>query len=81
MNRNIESANGNVLEAKIVFSKAIEYMKNHAMEHFRNSGIEYIEEETKWVVTVPAIFPDESKSLMRAAAEDVGCVNTFKVLY
>jgi len=74
----IEGANGKYLPAIEVFSKAIEYMKKHALDHLRENGVPYPEAETKWVLTVPAIWPDPSKSVMRAAAEQV--LNVFYFL-
>lgn len=73
LDTSIEGKQGKILEAKIVFARAIEYMKNHALKHLTDSGLPYLEDETKWVVTVPAVWPDPSKTLMRAAAEQV-CV-------
>ena len=74
----IEGANGKYLPAIEVFSKAIEYIKKHALDHLRENGVPYPEAATKWVLTVPAIWPDPSKSVMRAAAEQV--LNVFSFL-
>jgi len=71
MDTEIEGANGKHLLAVKVFSRSIEYMKNKALSHLRENGVPYPEETTKWVLTVPAIWADPSKSLMRAAAEMV----------
>jgi len=55
-----------------VFGKSIAYMKQHALNHLKENGTPYPEDSTKWVLTVPAIWADPAKSVMRAAAEMVG---------
>ena len=46
-------------------------MKDHALKHLAESGLSYPEADTKWVLTVPAIWSDPAKILMRNAAEKV----------
>lgn len=70
-NTPVEAAHGKHLPVKEVFSKSIEYMKNHVIEHLNQNGITYPELETKWVITVPAIWNDQAKNVMRRAAEKV----------
>ena len=47
-------------------------MKNHVIGHIQSGGVPYPENETKWVLTVPAIWDETAKSLMRRAAVIVG---------
>ena len=67
----VEAAHGQHLPVIEVFSKSIKYMKDHVIEHLNQNGITYPEAETKWVITVPAIWDDQAKNVMRRAAERV----------
>jgi len=77
----IESANGKHLSVIKVFNKTIEYLKQHAINHLIESGVDYPEKETKWVLTLPAIWTDPAKSIMRSAAEQVGLIYGYKTRY
>ncbi|XP_045166462.2 heat shock 70 kDa protein 12B-like [Mercenaria mercenaria] len=72
----VEAAHGKHLPVIEVFSKSIEYMKDHVIDHLRQNGITYPEAETKWVITVPAIWNDPAKHVMRRAAEKAGIIGT-----
>lgn len=72
----VEAAHGKHLPVIDVFSKSIKYMKDHVIEHLNQSGITYPEAETKWVITVPAIWNDQAKHVMRRAAEKAGIIGT-----
>ncbi|XP_052254863.1 heat shock 70 kDa protein 12B-like isoform X2 [Dreissena polymorpha] len=70
-NTTVEDANGRHLPASLVFGKSIQFMKDHAIKHLQETGLANIEEDTKWVITIPAIWTDRSKGLMRKAATEV----------
>lgn len=72
----VEAANGKHLPVIEVFSKSILYMKNHVIDHLKQNGVTYPETETKWVITVPAIWSDQAKHVMRRAAEMAGIIST-----
>lgn len=59
------------MEAIKVFSSAIGYLKDQMLINCRRqlTGIE--ESDIMWVLTVPAIWDDKSKQLMRETAEEV----------
>ncbi|KAL3851684.1 hypothetical protein ACJMK2_015411 [Sinanodonta woodiana] len=76
----LESAFGSTLPAIFVFSKAIEYMKKHFIDSLSTSGLSYPENETLWVLTVPAIWSDQAKQFMRKAAEKAGILSDKLVL-
>ncbi|KAK3580158.1 hypothetical protein CHS0354_030273 [Potamilus streckersoni] len=76
----LESAFGNTLPAIVVFSKAIEYMKKHFIDFLNVSGFPYPENETQWVLTVPAIWNDQAKQFMRRSAEKAGILSHKLVL-
>lgn len=69
----MEAANDKFLPAVEVLAKTIEYLKNEAINKLREDGVVYPEEETKWVLTVPAIWNDPAKHVMHEAAEMVKC--------
>lgn len=55
------------------------FLKNHALERIRKSGIisqlENVENSIQWVVTIPAIWNDFAKSFMRKAAVIAGLIH------
>lgn len=59
------------MKAIKVFSTAIGYLKDQMFTNCKKqmNGIE--ESGVTWVLTVPAIWDDKSKQLMREAAEEV----------
>lgn len=59
------------MEAIKVFSSAIGYLKDQMLINCNDqlTGIE--ESDITWVLTVPAIWNDKSKQLMRETAEEV----------
>jgi len=61
------------MRALDIFSKALEYLKDKALEAIhKQSGVEYTAEEVLWVVTVPAIWKQSAKQFMREAAYEAG---------
>ncbi|XP_053400020.1 heat shock 70 kDa protein 12A-like [Mercenaria mercenaria] len=71
-NIEIEDGNGHKMKALTVFGIAIKYLKGHLMDNLRNKIHGIIEEDIRWVLTVPAIWNDGSKQFMREAAEMAG---------
>jgi molecular chaperone DnaK (HSP70) len=67
----MEAANDKHLPAVEVLAKTIEYLKDEAINKLQEDGLVYLEEETKWVITVPAIWNDPAKHVMHEAAEKV----------
>ncbi|KAH3893769.1 hypothetical protein DPMN_017920 [Dreissena polymorpha] len=49
----------------------MKFMKDHAINNLKEAGLPYIEDDTKWVITIPAIWTDRAKGLMRKAATEV----------
>ncbi|KAL4226809.1 hypothetical protein ACF0H5_014787 [Mactra antiquata] len=72
----VEAHGGKTLPIVEVFSKVIQYMKEHAINHLKTNGLPYPEAETKWVLTVPAIWNDQAKNVMRNSAERAGILGT-----
>ena len=61
------------MEALLVFSHSIRYLKDRAIEIIRErTGDEgYSAKDTQWVITVPAIWKPPAKQFMREAAYQV----------
>lgn len=59
------------MEATVVFSQAIQYMKNHLFKNLLKDNTNITEKDILWVITVPAIWEDSAMLFMRTAAEKV----------
>lgn len=64
---------GKQMEAMKVFSAVIEQLKNHMIEKCKKQfrDIELKDSDVTWVLTVPAVWDDQSKQFMREAAKQV----------
>lgn len=67
----------NKIKVKIVFKMAIEYLKNHLMHTLHSksrskSEVYITEKDVHFVITVPAIWDDKAKLIMREAAMEAG---------
>lgn len=68
----LQARNGKRMCALEIFSKALEYLKDKALEAIhKQCGVKYTAEEVLWVVTVPAIWKQSAKQFMREAAYEV----------
>ena len=65
------SENGNELPSLFVFSESIKWMRKHVLQFLERTNCHYLELTTKWVLTVPAIWTESAKQLMRRAAQEV----------
>ncbi|XP_050700037.1 heat shock 70 kDa protein 12A-like isoform X2 [Eriocheir sinensis] len=76
----IEAANGKRLPAIRVFSHALRYFRDHALRELSDQGVGgggggvvgVLEEDVRWVITVPAIWSHPAKQFMRTAAYEAG---------
>ena len=57
--------------AQDVFSAAIKSLKEDAIGELKKNGTPADVDEIRWVLTVPAIWPDEAKLFMRESAKQV----------
>ena len=74
----IEDETEKKIDAQTVFAESIKYLKQCFLGDLQKSGMEMKDSEILYVLTVPAIWNDSAKQLMRNAAVQVCCV---KVLY
>jgi hypothetical protein len=56
-----------------IFTYALQYFKEHALRELSDqSGTRFVNEDVRWVITVPAIWKQSAKQFMREAAYQVG---------
>lgn len=69
----ISASNGKAFPALKVFSYALKYFKEHALQELSDqSSTEILNDDIRWVITVPAIWKAPAKQFMRQAAYDAG---------
>ncbi|KAK9766193.1 hypothetical protein K7432_004902 [Basidiobolus ranarum] len=68
----ISAANGVKIAAQTVFSESLKYIKKTLLAQIDQSTNGISERDIKWVLTVPAIWSDAAKQVMREAAELAG---------
>lgn len=71
-NDKLQEEGGKKLLARTVFSLSIKYLKDDILENSRKqiSGTMY-DNDILWVLTVPAIWNDAAKQIMRETAVEV----------
>jgi molecular chaperone DnaK (HSP70) len=62
---------GNQMPALDVFSEAIKYLKYHLLKRLTDRIKDVRDTDIHWVLTVPAIWHDCAKQLMKEAAAKV----------
>lgn len=67
----LTAQNGKTMYGLNVFSQSIRYLKDAFLRHFEEAGFKCEKQDIRWVLTVPAIWPEEAISFMRKAAEKV----------
>ncbi|ETO24769.1 heat shock 70 kDa protein 12B, partial [Reticulomyxa filosa] len=65
LKRRICAINGTAVETSHVFISAFRYCKKKAMDYFGEKHISVKEDEVQWIITVPAIWSEKAKGLMR----------------
>lgn len=70
----IKAANGRSVQAKTVFARSINFLKDEAMKRIRQfTGDDLVSvDEIQWVLTVSAIWTPRAKQFMREAAYEAG---------
>lgn len=68
----IAASNGRKVPALTIFTYALQYFKDHALRELSDqSGTRFVNEDVRWVITVPAIWKQSAKQFMREAAYQV----------
>ncbi|XP_062589820.1 heat shock 70 kDa protein 12B-like [Saccostrea cucullata] len=68
----LEADQGGTMPALIVFSDVIFHLKSKIMNDIRQIKSNVIEDDVRWVLTVPAIWNDEARKFMIRAAVKAG---------
>ena len=72
----IRSSNGHEFAAIQLFAMALRYFKEHALKELSSqSATIIVNEDVRWVITVPAIWKAPAKQFMRQAAYEVMNIN------
>ena len=76
-NNKIKSTNGKEIEIKTIISKILKKVSDEAMNQINrnNKKNKLTKNEIRWVVTIPAIWEEESKQIMIDASRDAGLIN------
>ena len=74
----VTASNGKECSALSVFSHSLRFFKEHALQELSDqSATKILNEDVRWVITVPAIWKAPAKQFMRHAAYSVS-MNTAK---
>jgi hypothetical protein len=77
----LEDFTGKSLLAIEVFGLSIQALKSHMMNALEKEGTKIKPHEIRWVLTVPAIWPESAKQFMRKSAERVFRFQQIKIIY
>ena len=70
-----QAANGKKLKLSVLLAKTMEYIKNDVVGKLNQAkGLRVTAADIVWVLTVPAIWNDWAKAMMRGAAYEAGMV-------
>jgi len=68
----IQAANGKRVLALKVFAHALRFFKEHCLQELSDqSSTRIVNEDIRWVITVPAIWRQPAKQFMRQASYEV----------
>lgn len=68
----IQAANGKKMLALKVFSHALRFFKDHCLQELSDqSSTRIVNDDIRWVLTVPAIWRQPAKQFMRQASYEV----------
>ncbi|OWF47858.1 Heat shock 70 kDa protein 12B [Mizuhopecten yessoensis] len=76
----LRTSDGKGMSAITVISAVIGYLKGHLIEAIHTQAVDVSETDIRWVVTVPAIWSDAAKQMMREAVERTGIVSNQLIL-
>lgn len=68
----LQAANGKRMLAIKVFAYALKFFKDHCLQELSDqSSTKIVNDDIRWVITVPAIWRQPAKQFMRQAAYEV----------
>lgn len=68
----IRDVKGRTVKASTVFAASLEAIKIQLIDYLHQLDKNASEAEIRWVVTVPAIWPDDARAFMRNASKEAG---------
>ena len=76
----VKASNGKLYPALTVFALALKYFRDHALQELSDQcGMKIVNDDVRWVISVPAIWRASAKQFMRHAAYEV-IYNVFYIL-
>ncbi|XP_062584704.1 uncharacterized protein LOC134246362 isoform X2 [Saccostrea cucullata] len=73
----LKASNGRLFPAMNVFSLALKFFRDHALQELSDqSGMKILNEDVRWVISVPAIWRASAKQFIRQAAYEGGLVSS-----
>ena len=77
----IEAANGKSLPAVDVFAMALKFIKDKALEQINKEDISCLpNKRIQWIITIPTIWTDVAKDVMRKAAKKVNKTSSYCII-
>ena len=68
----VKASNGKLSPALTVFALALKYFRDHALQELSDQcGMKIVNDDVRWVISVPAIWRASAKQFMRQAAYEV----------
>lgn len=75
MGLEIQAANGKKMRAIEVFAYALRFFKDHCLQELSDqSSTRILNDDIRWVITVPAIWRQPAKQFMRQASYKVSAL-------
>lgn len=76
------AANGKKVLALAVFAHALRFFKEHCLQELSDqSSTRIVNDDIRWVITVPAIWRQPAKQFMRQSSYDVRIANLFIITW
>ncbi|XP_061180515.1 heat shock 70 kDa protein 12A-like [Saccostrea echinata] len=73
----LKASNGRLYPAMAVFALALKFFRDHALQELSDqSGMKILNEDVRWVISVPAIWRASAKQFTRQAAYEGGLVSS-----
>lgn len=72
----IRDVMGRPVKASTVFAASLEAIKIQLIDTLHQYDEAVSEAEIRWVVTVPAIWPDDARTFMRNASKEVNVLDS-----
>jgi len=76
----LAATNGETVKALTIFAHALRFFRNHALQELADqSQTRIVNEDVRWIITVPAIWKEPAKQFMRQAAYQVRSTSSLQI--